>query len=146
MENSASHRLGRGRATIIACAALVMAAGGLASTTAPAFAGTADCPSGHLCTWGDADFQTSSKGAALVKFQYYIPDYGSWTYAGTNLSGANSASSIYNHGTSETAYMYANTNKSGLLFSIPKGNTNNNLWWQGNQNDNIESGYFASFN
>lgn len=42
--------------------------------------------------------------------------------------------------------MYANTNKSGFLFSIPKGNSNNNLWWQGSQNDNIESGYYKSYN
>lgn len=146
MENSVAKRFSGGKRAALACAAAVALTGGIVFGASPAFAGTGDCPSGYLCTWGDQGFQTSSKGNALIKFQYYIPNYGTLNYAGTSQNGANSASSIYNHGTSETAYIYANTYKSGFLFSIPKGNSNNDLWWQGSQNDNIESGYYASYN
>lgn len=37
-------------------------------------------------------------------------------------------------------------NMQARVDSIPKGNSNNNLWWQGSQNDNIESGYYKSYN
>ncbi|WP_292699869.1 hypothetical protein [Microbacterium sp. 69-10] len=82
--------------------------------------------------------------ASPASARVYIPDYALWDYVGTSYDANNSATSIYNHGVSETAYMYAGDHHSGLLFSIPKGNYN---WWlPAGQNDNIESGYYASYN
>lgn len=112
----------------------------------PANAALNDCPSTYTCTWGDSDFKTEGTDSALIKFQMYIPNYGTKNYEGKSLNGANSASSIYNRGVSETSYMYSGTNKNGFLFSIPKGNSNSNLWWVAGANDNIESGYYYSFN
>lgn len=124
-------------------AAIALSAAALTSA-APAFAGTSDCPTSYLCIWKDAHYVTAGAGSHLVKFQQYIPNYGTWDYSGTNYDANNSATSIYNHGVSETAYMYAEDYKDELLFSIPKGHSNGALW--GSQGDNIESGYYYSFN
>ena len=51
-----------------------------------------------------------------------------------------------NHGVSETSYYYSGTSKTGFFFSIPIGNSNSNVWWQGAQNDSIKSGYYTSYN
>lgn len=131
---------------LVACAVTDGTLLGGVAVAAPAHAAKSNCPSGYTCTWGDSDFKTAGIDSALVKFQFYIPNYGTWNYAGTGLNAANSANSIYNHGVSETSSLYSGTSKTGFLFSIPIGNSNSNLWWQGAQNDNIESGYYASYN
>jgi len=141
MKNSGSKGARRAALALIAT---IAAGAGVVASGAPAIAATSNCPSKYLCIWKDTSYKTDGKDSALVKFQYYIPNYGQYKYEGTSLSAANSATSIYNHGATETAYMYANTNKGGFLFSIPKGNTNS--WLVGGGGDNIESGYYASYN
>lgn len=102
------------------------------------------CPNGSVCIWADANGLTGNDPYATVSFSRYIPDYGGWRYKGTNIGSSNTATSIINDGISETAYMYANTSKRDRLFSIPRGNVNWALW--GNQGDNIESGYYHTYN
>lgn len=102
------------------------------------------CPNGSVCIWKDASFLTNSNVYNMVNFSRYIPDYSGWMYKNTNIGSANTATSIVNDGISETAYMYANTLKRTQLFSIPRGNSNWAL--AGSQGDNIESGYYYSYN
>lgn len=123
----------------------VMVLAGVAAVAAPASAATSNCPTGSLCIWGDSGFRTDGTDSALVSFASYIPNYSTWNYSGKPINANNSASSIYNNGRVETAFMYNNTYKTGFMFSIPRGNSNSNLLWAG-QNDKISSGYYASFN
>jgi hypothetical protein len=102
------------------------------------------CPNGSVCIWKDASFLTDSHPYDYVSFARYIPDYSTWMYRNTNIGSANTATSIINDGISETAYMYANKNKRNLLFSIPRGNSNWAL--AGDHGDNIESGYYYTYN
>ncbi len=123
------------------------AAIGIAATfgiAAPASAANGNCPSSYLCTWKDSLSVTDGSGSALQLFQQHISNYNNYKYLGTNYNAGNSATSIFNNGITETAYMYASTSKRGFLFSIPKGSWN--YFLSGSHGDNIESGYFASFN
>ncbi|MBD3941761.1 peptidase inhibitor family I36 protein [Microbacterium sp. NEAU-LLC] len=145
MDQITSRRDGaRKRVTVAAIGAAALVSASVAGIAGPASAALSDCPSSYLCIWKDASFATAGSGTAYVKFQQYIPDYATWDYAGTSYDANNSATSIYNHGVTETAYMYAEDNKDTLLFDIPRGNSNWALG--GNQGDNIESGYYHSFN
>jgi hypothetical protein len=125
----------------------VAAAVGIVATlgvAAPASAANGNCPSSYLCTWKDSLSVTDGSGSALQLFQQYITNYNKYKYLGTNHNAGNSATSIYNNGITETAYMYANTGRTTILFSIPKGSWN--YFLSGSHGDNIESGYYASFN
>ncbi|SIS19439.1 peptidase inhibitor family I36 protein [Microbacterium sp. RURRCA19A] len=125
-------------------AAFVVSIGIVGLGAVPAYAGINDCPKGYLCIWKDAAYITDGKEKAYVKFQYYIPDYGSYNYEGTNIGSTNTATSIYNNGRYDTAYMYQNTYKRDRLFTIPAGNANWSLL--GYLGDNIESGYYSTYN
>ncbi|SIS19448.1 hypothetical protein SAMN05880568_3456 [Microbacterium sp. RURRCA19A] len=74
----------------------------------------------------------------------YIPNYSGHFYGNTSFGASNTATSILNAGRYDTAFMYAGINKRDRLFEIPVGNSNGLLF--GYQNDNIESGYFATYN
>lgn len=131
--------------TVAAALGAALALVGVIGVAAPAQAATSNCPSGYVCVWGDENFKTDGTDSGLVKFYYYIPNYGGYNYEGKSINANDTISSIYNHGNTETAYMYEHANKAGFLFSIPKGNSNSNLYWVG-YNDKISSGYFASYN
>jgi len=122
---------------------------GVIAAPAAAHAAEKDCPLGYVCTWEDANFVTAEagptwSGKSMVRFQYYIPNYSGLFYAYSNVGATNSATSIKNNGRFDTAYLYANPNKRTKLFELPVGNSNWSLW--GAHGDNIESGYFRTYN
>ena len=127
------------------------AAGGCALSAVPANAAPAYCTAGSACTWGDVGYSTSGNTAASIKFTRYIPNYAEWTYAGTQVNGAETASSIWNNGNAEAAFFYKNPNKSGASFRLAKGTGDSNMHDSsgavpGGFQDTLSSGYFASFN
>lgn len=129
----------------------IIAAGGVALAAVPANAAPAYCPSGYSCTWGDVGYSTSGNTAANIKFTQYIPNYAGWNYAGTNVNGAETASSIWNNGNSEAAYFYKNPNKTGAAFRLAKNTGDSNMHDSsgavpGGFQDTLSSGYFYSFN
>lgn len=141
------------RSRLLGAAAVTMGllAGGFAAT--PAMAAEppspwAVCPNGSVCIWADPTFQTHDGDPSPTynyrDFARYIPDYGGWTYRNTNIGAANTATSIVNDAYTETAYMYANSYKRDFLFNIPKGHSNQ--WMVGGHNDNIQSGYYYTYN
>lgn len=106
------------------------------------------CPNGTVCIWADPSFQSHDGDPSPMynyrEFSRYIPNYGTWMFRNTNIGASNKATSIVNDAYTETAYMYANTSKRDRLFSIPKGHYNQ--WMVGGHNDNIESGYYYTYN
>jgi len=137
----------------------------LLSGAGAAMAGSASaaphtCPSGNACLWGDPSYKTGVGSGATsrwIKFERKIPNLASFSYAGTSVNGANTASSIANNGTAAdpetaTAYFYVSPNKGGASIRLPKGQVSGDLRKASgyvpvaNQfNDNIESAYFSAW-
>jgi hypothetical protein len=123
----------------------VLTVGAVSTVAVPANAAMSDCPSGYTCLWADTDFQTEGSGAKKISFARYIPDLSLWSYSGSPVNGANTASSVFNNGNVDNVYLYAGTYKSGRVIATlpPKGWVKNlDTFGRG---DDIESGYFESF-
>jgi hypothetical protein len=132
------------RIAAIAAATVVGAVGSVVGVAAPASAYPwGRCDSSFTCIWKDANFYTDQTNRQ-VKFQRYIPNYAEWNYSYTNINSNDTATSIFNNGISETAYMYRDAGKGYQLFSIPAGNSNG--WLTGGQGDSISSGYYYTYN
>ena len=106
--------------TIVAITAAAAAAvlGGAAPASATS------CPSSYSCTWRDSNFNTAGNTLGYLKFASYIPHFSSWVYNGTSVNANNNASSMDNHGTSQTVYYYSSDNcgaSGGTSFSRPIG-------------------------
>lgn len=138
---------------VAALMASLIVAAGIVSIAGPAQAATGDCPSGSACIWRDSNYATSGVGSALVKFAMYIPDYGTWNYAGTSLNGGNSATSVYNNGNSQNTYYFDNNNPTDrntyqFVLSIKTGDarvydTVGNV--QSKPDNTLSAGYFSSY-
>jgi hypothetical protein len=132
-----------------AVAIALAVAGTIALPAAAQAAGPTGCTTlGYTCMWMDGDYKTASSSGNSVKWQQYIPNFGTWNYGSSTYNAANSASSLYNNGNTETVYLYDNTSKSGFAFSrgVQQFSTNFAGAFGVGHNDNLESGYFASFN
>lgn len=118
------------------------------AVASPASAATSNCASGYFCIWEDHDYQTNGSGSALVRFEFYIPNYGLWNYSGTSLNAANSASSLYNHSSGgNRVRIFTETNQNGAGYWIGPGSVRNNLATSiapSGFNDDIESAYFET--
>ncbi|WP_448058600.1 peptidase inhibitor family I36 protein [Cellulomonas hominis] len=140
---SIRRRLG---ATVVASALLVA---GTAALATPASAATRSCTAGYTCLWGDAAYETGGKSANSLKFQNYITNFNGYTYSNTKTNANDSASSLYNAG-STAVLLYKNANKSSHAFTLLKGqddgNLNNSDGYGGSgHNDNLSSGYYEYY-
>jgi len=122
------------------------------AAAAPASATT--CPSGYSCTWEDSNFNSNGNTLGYLKFSLYIPHFSDWNYNGyTNFKADNNASSMDNHGTSQTVYYYSNDNcgrTGGTSFSRPIGQndgdfSNDTPLPGGAFNDVASAGAFSSY-
>ena len=94
---------------------------------AAAPAGATNCPDGSTCLWADQDYMTQGSTAKRLQFQYHIPNFGYWTYSGTNWTANNSASSASNMGRSQYVYLYAGLACTGPYFLLRIGTGDGNL-------------------
>jgi hypothetical protein len=128
-------------------AALAVAAS--AGIAAPANAAVSDCPSGYTCIWRDSTYVTNGSGTALVKFQYYIPDYSTWSYAGTSINAGGNAISVYNNGNTDATRLYSSINKGGYYFQLAiktgDGNISNSSGYIQGVSWRPWSGYFQLY-
>ena len=132
--------------SIVSAFALVF---GLTLVAVPAHAGVREdnCPSGTTCTWGDRYYLTSGKAWSRIYFYQYVSNYTTLTYPGTSRSGNDSATSIFNHGLSETSHMYLHAGRNQRVLQLPLGAGYSQLNAQvPSANDSISSGYYSSFN
>ncbi|QAY61248.1 hypothetical protein ET475_15505 [Microbacterium protaetiae] len=124
----------------------VMGGGLLFAAPAQAAAPT-DCPPTYACLWGDTAFKTGGATASVIKLKQYIPALRPFSYYGTSRTGHDSASSVFNNGSTDTAYFFKNENHGGAWF---KKSTNDgdsdftNGSPPGSFNDSLDSVYFAT--
>ncbi len=113
---------------LVSAITALVTSGVLLGSALPAQAGWADCPQGSACIWAGWDYVSASKGSAYIGSATCQKNTGAVVYRGTNLSGANSASSVVNNGRTARAYFYDAANFVGYLFSLnPKGERDPNL-------------------
>lgn len=110
----------------------------------------APCNSGFSCIWGDQNFQTAGSSANKIAFQFYIPNFGSWVYANTGQSGANSATSVTNEGVAQRVYYYDNTGCNVFSFSLAVNTGDQHLndssgQVPGGHDNEVESGAFDTY-
>ena len=136
------------RRLIVSVAALLLAISALMAL-APA-ASAAPCAAGGSCIWRDEQFMTNGDTSKKVRFEARIPNFGNWTYAGTSLSAANSATSVTNEGIYERVYYYTNTSCGTFAFSLAVNTGDQHLNDSsgnvpGGYNNTVESGAFHSY-
>lgn len=137
-----------------AVASLIVVAAGVLVVPTSAQAATSNCPAGYTCIWKDHDYKTAGSDGTLTRLYYYIPDLGLWQYKASDGTGGNSgyssdnsASSVYNHGNSESARYYKDKRATGSYFTLTPGSVRNNLATSLSPigfNDTISSIYFTS--
>ncbi len=112
-------------------------------------AATGDCPSGQTCIWRDASYVTNGSGTSLRGFGSYIPDYSTWSYAGTTINAGNNALSVYNNGNQQSVRIFDGANKGGSYFQLAiktgDGNISNGSGYVQNKTWRPNSGYFAQY-
>lgn len=109
-------------------------------------AGVADataCPYRYTCTWDGFNYQGDGYTGRYLKFQWYIPDYRNFVYAGTSTSGNDTASSISNNGATSVVYAFKDLNCSGYSFTLGPGAGDGNL---SDNAGNITLGGYYGFN
>ncbi|MDQ3951737.1 MAG: hypothetical protein M3279_02055 [Actinomycetota bacterium] len=136
------------RRRVMGVAAAVIAVGSIVVVVPPASA--TNCASGKSCFWRDIGYQTGGDTSSRISFEFYIPNFGSWTYPGTSSSGANSASSVSNEGNFERSYWYGQTSCNDFAFSLGVNTGDGDLTDSsghapGGWNNQLESGAFYSY-
>jgi hypothetical protein len=110
---------------IVGTAALTL---GLSTVIAqPANAAASHCPLLYACIWQDTMYATNGNGLGLVKFEYYINNYGSYNFAGTSINSNEKASSVYNHGKSSKVRWFQHPDFLGDLIEVPVGGQDGNI-------------------
>lgn len=116
---------------------------------APANAAASDCSSGYTCIWRDSSYQTNGSGTSRVQFQYYIPDYSTWSYSGTTINAGNNAISVYNNGNTDRVRIFDGANKGGSYFQLATktgdGNISNSSGYIQGISWRPNSGYFETY-
>jgi hypothetical protein len=131
---------------------IAMSAGSLMLATS-AQAASSNCPSGQACIWKDSNYATGGSGTALRGFSMYIPDYGTWNYAGTAENAGNSATSVWNAGNAQNAYFYDNNNPNHtepyqIVLGIKTGDSSvydSSGIVKGQPDNTLSAGFFSSY-
>lgn len=108
------------RVAVVAIAALAL----LGVSSIPA--GANNCPAGRACIWSGQNYLTHSNPNGYLVFANFVSNYGIYTYPGTTVSGANSATSVSNK-TTQTAYFFKNTGCTGSSVSLASYTGDGNL-------------------
>lgn len=110
------------------------------------------CSSGRACLWEDAGYNTNGNTLGSYSFQFFDSTFHNNTYAGTSITVADMASSVWNQGNSQTVYFYLHVGCDGPpLFTIPPlgngdGNLNNGTGYApAGFNDALSSGAFSGY-
>jgi hypothetical protein len=115
---------------IVAASTTAIAAATLSViATDPASAATSHCPKYYACIWRDTMYETAGNGLGLSKFQYWMDDYAKsyGKYEGTNISGAESASSLFNNGGSSNVMWSQHPNYGGDYVFVGVGKYDGNI-------------------
>ena len=123
------------RAIAASLAAAGIAAAGLVGVAQPAQAASSDCGSGYACAWSGYDY--GNDGWIDWKIWRYCIRY-------FGASFNDQASSFYNNGNSQVAYLYPDLNGGGIPISRPIKSGYPNLGTV-NFNDKASSGYFDAY-
>lgn len=111
--------------SIVGTAALAL---GLSTVVAqPANAAASHCPLGYACIWQDTMYATNGNGLGLVKFEQYINNYGSYSFAGTSINSNEKASSVYNHGRYSKVRWYQHPDFTGDVIEVSLGGQDGNI-------------------
>ncbi|WP_149084709.1 MULTISPECIES: peptidase inhibitor family I36 protein [Microbacterium] len=126
------------RNAIVGIAAALLAVTGALAPAPPARASLGECGAGSTCVWSGANYATDwGTVGGFINFTWCIDDLGNYF----NIN--NKATSVFNRGNTDTAYLYDYPNKAGSRITILRGTGKSDLRAVG-FNDRASSGYFTS--
>lgn len=133
-------------AAVAASIALVV---GSLLVAAPADAVT--CSAGRACLWKDTNYLTAGSATNSKSFSQYLTDFSGYSFASGQGPLNDNVTSLYNNGSSETAYFYEDADGYGPHFTLARlvgdGSLANAVGAvEAGHNDALSSGYFSSYN